>query len=212
MKVEAAGASSVAGAAIAVTLLVACGDGTIGSRPAPEPFDGAAPDDARASQASGPDAASITPRPDLCQGLTLGTAPVDELELAGDPPVPLGGELLAGTYDLTELDVYAGPSAPEDMDAGGHGPSFPRLTGQSANATLIVSEFAIRTVEVRGPSGSAPPPERARAALYRIDGTSLGATAVCPATALPSAIPFSVVGEGLAIFSDARHRELYLRR
>lgn len=193
-------------ATILAGTVAACSDRTTAG-PGPE-LDSGPP----APGVEAPDAvASITPRPDLCQGLSRGGAVVPEMDLAGDPPAALGGTVIAGTYDLTELDVYEGQLDTED--AGPHGPSYPRMTGKAAQATMVVSEFAIRTVEARGTAPDGPlSAERTYAVLFRVDGTSLVETPVCPSTEAPVEVSFSAVGGGLAIFTDSRHRELYLRR
>lgn len=184
----------------------ACSGDDDGSTPVTPPVvDGGS----RPDVTTGPDAASITPRPELCEGLALGADAISELELASDPPAALGGEILPGTYDLTELNVYAGPQ-PEPTD-GGERPPSTRLTGQAAQATIVVSEFALRTIETSGAAGALPA-ARASAVLFRIAGTSLVETAVCPTTALPVSRSYSAVGNGLAIFYDAKHRALYVRR
>jgi hypothetical protein len=153
---------------------------------------------------------AITPRPDLCDGLMLGGNPIAETSLAGGPPPPLGGKVIPGTYDLEELDVYAAARA---GDGGGDSTPVPPPTGRVAQATIVVTEFAVRTIEAHGSSMDAGlPPETARAVLYRVDGTSLVVTAVCPTTEQPRSVPFSAVGGGLALFVDDTHRELYVRR
>ncbi len=188
-------------------LLAACSDdGAI----APGADSGGIASDAN-SDASGFDAASITPRPDLCEGLSRGGSLVPEIGFLGPGPPPLGGTVVAGTYDLSELDLYDDPGLPDAGQDGGEGSPNTRLTGQAAQITIVVSEFAIRTVEARGGAGGLPP-ERTRAVLYRVDRTSLVMTEVCPSTALPVSVSFSAVGGGLAIFTDPKHRELYVRR
>lgn len=197
-------AASVVTLAMLGCVLAACSDPSSGTNTPPTRIDAGEVLEARA-----PDAASIRPRPELCQGLALGADPIPELELASDPPPALGGTIIQGTYDLAELDVYAGP-APAGSSSGDE-PSGSRLTGQAARITIVITEFERRAVEARGAAAGLGA-ERSRAVLYRVDGTSLVETEVCPATALPVAVPFSAVGGGLALFTDAKHRELYVRR
>ena len=177
----------------------------------------AVPDSGGARVEAGPDAASITPRPDLCQGMTRGGDVVLEVALTGDPPPPLGGTIELGTYDLVEMNAYA-PA--QTLDGGSEdggpedgGPEGPPNgpTGRSAQATIIVTQFEMRVIEARGPTGALGP-EAARASLYRVDGTNILSTSVCPTTALPAPIAFSAVGTGLALFTDGTHRELYTKR
>lgn len=192
---------------LASTIAAACSDSaSVG--PGPPPSDGGASFEAQAPDA----AASIELQPNLCEGLSRGGDPVPELAIADNPPTPLGGTVIQGTYDLAELNVYTGPPD-AGSDDGGEPPPATHLTGQAAQITVVVSEFAMRTVEARGTSEDGGlSPERTHAVLYRVDGTSLLATAVCPTTAAPVPLPFTAVGGGLAIFVDATHRELYVRR
>lgn len=189
-------------------VLMACGDdGT------PPPTTGVTggPEDAAlaATDGSAVDAASITPRPDLCMGLTRGGDAVPEIEVRGNSPPPLGGTIAPGTYDLRELTAYAGDAAdgtdPEDVPSS-------RLTGKAAQITVLVTDNSLRFVEARGAMTeqvATLAPETTRATLYRVEASSLVMTAVCPATAAPSPVSFSAVGTGLAIFPDGKHRELY---
>jgi hypothetical protein len=162
------------------------------------------------AEAGGPDAASITPRPALCEDLERSGDVVPEQELPGEPPPAVGGTILPGTYDLIELDAYRGGSGPID-DAGE--PPSTRPTGRAAQVTIVVGEFSMSTVEARGtsePGGLGP--ERAQAVLYRVDGASIIGTAVCPTTALPARSSFSAISESLVLLPDTTHRELYRRR
>lgn len=159
---------------------------------------------------TGVDAATITPRPDLCQGLKRETDPVQELELLGDAPAPLGGTIAPGTYDLAELTAYG---YVRDADAGDEAPSS-RLTGKAAQITLIVTKFEMRRIEARGAANSdtATWPEKTSAVLYRTTGTDILGTGVCPETSLPAPTAYSAVGTGLALFVDKTHRELFVLR
>jgi|GEM_PF-4942078 len=191
---------------------VACSDddrpGNGSSSGTVTPFDGGG----SSNDGAAPDAATITPRPDLCEGLELAGATIEELQLPGEAPPALGGEVAPGTYDLTELYAYAGDANPSDAGSEGEPPAT-RLTGNAARATVVVSRFEMRVIEARGTSqdGGLGAPTT-RAVLYRVDGTDLVATAVCPTTALPVRIPFSTAGGGLALFRDATHREVYTPR
>ncbi|MBX3187094.1 MAG: hypothetical protein KF819_08770 [Labilithrix sp.] len=187
-----------------VALTAGCSDD---DRPSSSP----PPADVPAQDAStGFDAASITPRPDLCEGLARQGDAVPELELRGDAPAPLGGTIVPGTYDLAELYAYAGeqPGGSDEETPGS------KITGRAGQGTLVVTQYEMRFLEARGAAESDAKawPEQARAVLYRVDGTSLVSTAVCPTTALPVSLPFSAVGTGLAIFVDPTHREVYTLR
>jgi len=171
--------------------------------------------DAAFSEAStSPDAlAVITERPDLCQGLAFGGDPIAELELQGEPPPPLGGTLAAGTYDLVQVDSYLG-EAP-DVDAGDDDPPTTRFTGAALRGTLVVTANELRFVEAQGTfadSVATMGPESTRASLYRVEGTSIVQTRVCPTAAGPAPLPFSAVGGGLALYRSSARRELWVIR
>lgn len=196
-------------------LLVACSDGrpTASSNVNPTGQDGGPGGRGLADGGdAGPDASVITPRPDLCEGLSLDTDRVPEIEYYDDPPPALGGEVQAGTYELTELAVYAGEDARPEPD-GGADPPTARFTGRAAKGTMILTEFEMRIIEALGQDseGGLGPPE-SRASLYRVDGANILATSVCPTTALPAPIPFSAVGDTLALFPDPKTRMLYRLR
>ncbi len=200
---------STVAALLATGAVAACGDASMAAG-APAPEAGTTP---QPEAGSGPDAATITPRPELCADLALGGKPVSELELASNAPPPLGGEIAPGAYDLVEANVYSGPPPPGSSGGDGEG-STTRLTGRIVQGTLVITPFELRGVEASSEAGADAglTPPRARAALYRVEGTSLIETEVCPATVLPAGVPFSSVGGGLALFTDATHRLLYVRR
>jgi len=197
-------------AAVSLSVVAACSDGP-SVNPSPALSGG---DAGPSSEGGGPDAASITPRPELCSGVVPGGPIVQEMDLPGDAPAPVGGPVAQGTYDLIELDVYRG-AAPLDagtVDSGGEPPTTQR-TGKTAQKTIVVGEFTMSFVGVRGTAR--PPtsgPREERGVRYRVDGTSLVQTQVCPMTKLPAPAPFSAITGSLVLFPDATHRELYLRR
>lgn len=153
---------------------------------------------------AGIDAASITPRPDLCEGLTLGGPVVAEIEHPGEAPAPAGGEITQGTYNLTAVDVYQPDGGTPDGGDGNNG-ADPRFTGNTAQATLTVSEFAMQTIEARGTESGGLGPATTSAVLYRVDDGSLVATPVCPETAVPERRSFTARANGLLLFPDAEH-------
>lgn len=189
---------------------VACSSNSDRPAAASSLLDAGAHDAASSSDDGGttdPDAAgSITPRPDLCMGLTLGGAATEEMAYATDPIAPIGGDVVAGTYDLTEADTYTGSA-----DAGD---SVTMLTGRTIQSTIIVTDFELRMLTAIGntndDSGAAAP--TAQAFLYRTADTSILGTLVCPSTANPTSMGYSTSGTGLAIYPDATRRWLYTLR
>lgn len=151
-----------------------------------------------------------SPDSGLCTGLSLGGDTIAELAVEGEVPPALGGAIVPGIYDLSELQVYGVFPDAGTVD-GGEPPPVNPLTGKAARATVIVLPNSLRFVEARG-TADALGPENARAFEYRADGTAMSATQVCPSAAPAKVIPYSSVGSGLALFPDPNHRELYVRR
>jgi hypothetical protein len=142
-----------------------------------------------------------------CTGATQQGTEVAELRMEGAAPPALGGTIVAGTYVLVEANKYG----PAQADAGDDGGATTTLTGVSARLTLDVTASTVRFFGARGPTGALPA-DAASGLGYVLAGTSLQTTAQCPTAGATKAIPFSAVGTGLALFTDATHRELYARK
>ncbi len=155
--------------------------------------------------------------PALCTGLTLGGDAVAERERVGTLPEPVGGELLEGTYDLTELTSYI-PSNPDcttpgtPPDEGGEpDDDCPRLrrTDRVAQVTLVVTPYAIQRIEATGVETVGAP--TMRAVVYKKDGSSLSTTALCPEGGTKGTTPYSASGAALTLFVDGKE-EQFVRR
>jgi hypothetical protein len=175
-------------------------------------------DDASSSSSSGqppsPDAAALPEtsnlpalNPALCEKLPLGTKIVDELAMSGDALPPLGGAFAPGIYDLEELDAY------NAFDAGISDVEHPTegVTGRSASAILVVTSNTFAIVEAYGTGGNLDPPTNRGYDYYPRDTTIYWAR-VCPDALATKGIPYSAVGDTLAIFTDENHREVFRRR
>lgn len=151
---------------------------------------------------AGNDAGGVPP---TC-GVAEHTSPdeVDELALNGEPPPPLGGAIAPGTYILSEMNAYLG-DAPADDDGPGGGP-----TGVSGRGTIVVDGDVMRVLRSRVSDGGEASAEGG-SFTFEIVGTSLRRTKTCPEASGSDELAFSAVGAGLALFVDARHRELYVR-
>ncbi len=93
--------------------------------------------------------------------------------------------------------------------SGGGGSGGP--TGNSARATIDVTGTTLAMTASRG-STAALPADTTSASTYTVEGTALRTTSVCPGAGAQRTIAFSAVGGGLAIFTDASHREVYSRK
>lgn len=143
-------------------------------------------------------------QPDVCKAITLGSRIVDELAHAGDPPVPYGGTVAPGTYELDALDVWAPFDAGTSAEAPSEGAS-----GRSGSGTMVVTANTIAIVEAYGPSGGPLGMPDTRGYGYVADQTDLAAAEVCPNAVATTRIGYSVSGEYLAIFVDATHRATF---
>jgi hypothetical protein len=145
-----------------------------------------------------------------CEAIARGGATIAELGLPGEPTPPLGGTVVAGTYDLIELYAYgpqdAGPDAEENPGTG--------VTGRSAQITLVVGEAEIQTSAAWGTTSDAGPPPTVEesAVTYKVSGTSLATTSVCPTAGATASVAFSATGSSLVLYPDSTHRQVFARK
>lgn len=184
--------------------LVACGsdDGPAGYAQSSSSSSGDLPDGGGRADA---EAGLPRPQASLCEGLVLAPREVAEVHQPGDAPLPLGGELVPGTYDLDEL--YS--SGPLGVDAGEQ--PLESLSGRNGSATLVVTTNTLAFIESYGPTGALPPPT-ATGYAYSAAGTTISAARVCPETVSTKGIPYSAVGGSLALLLDPTHRAVFRRR
>jgi hypothetical protein len=141
-----------------------------------------------ASDASGGDAAASDGAGDAtgddgglaCNALADTAQPVTVQQLAMDPPMPSGGTIADGSYELTGVDIYTGPNGPS-------GPS-----GMAQDTIAITGS----TVQIVG-SGT---PER-RTVTLATQGSAFTATDTCPDSNVTTG-GYSVTAPGLLIFLD----------
>lgn len=157
----------------------------------------------------GADAEAGLPQPQgsLCQGLVVAPKEIDEVTQAGGALPPIGGVVAPGTYDLEGLYTY-GP-----VDAGADAGEQPieGLSGRSGRGTLVVTKDTLAFIEAYGPTGALPP-AAATGYAYTAAGTTISAARVCPETVATKDIPYSAVGDSLALFVDSTHRVVFRRR
>ncbi len=171
---------------------------------------GAAGLDAGTSDAATSIDGAVSPRPDLCQGLTSSAMVAEELSQAGPAAVSLGGTLVFGTYDAEELDIYGAfdAGAPD----GGEGSPGVRATGRTVSGTLVLTKDTLQIVEAYGTPDESLGPPTTRAYAYVLKDKSLNAAEQCPMTAATQPIGYTVAGDALALFPDPNHREVYRLR
>ena len=145
----------------------------------------------------------------LCGAVPQESAIVAELQVFGSAPPALGGALTPGTYVLTEAAAYL--SRQGDAGDGGEANGSGGPTGNSARATIVVTGTTLVTTASRG-SAATLPADTTSASTYTVEGTTLRTTSVCPSAGAQRTVAFSAVGGGLAIFTDASHREVYSRK
>lgn len=220
----------ISGAASALVLIAACGDiqhpAWLGATQGSNAVDAGLMDsfrgDAVASDPNSVDGSS--PATELCEGLTLAGPPVDEYDAPWAPPDMLGGVLELGTYDLSQLlsfgstetaavesgslqnDPLPGSGGGPASD-GGTSPSTLATSARTAQAILVVEEYALRRLTQW--SGE---PARAEAFLYATEGATLSLRSVCPTRDSEVTYGYSVVGDTLALLLDPQHLEIYSKR
>ncbi len=143
----------------------------------------------------------------LCVALDRGKT-VAELGENMDVPPPLGGAIKPGTYLLDGLYVY-GP-----IDAGPDaGPEVPNeaLTGKSASGTLVVTSSTLAFLQAYGPTESLGA-AAATGFAYTAADTTISAAQVCPSTEPTRSIPYSAVGDSLALFVEPKRRVVFRRK
>lgn len=196
---------------VAVALAAACSNSSDHPPPAGDSTSnggasGAGGDGGRAIADAG-EAGTSEAGASLCVGAIQQGTVVEGLTVMGDPPAPLGGSVQPGSYLLTEIDAYggSGPADGGDMtDAG--------ASGSAGRGTLVVAGNTIVIIGARGTNAASVPADTVSAVTFTVVGTSLQTTSVCPTAGKQQTIPYSAVGGALALFVDARHRELYAKQ
>lgn len=164
------------------------------STPAPAPGGSTTSNDVNSTPTPQPGAAlDVDAGPDLCRddGLQATSDPIEELVVRGTPPDPIGGEVLTGTYVLSELNRFQ----IEDSS---------RLTGVVARRSLVLTATTYQIVD-------AAQTRTVSAGQYHLKGTSIVMDATCPT---PGSITYgySAVGGSFAIYTATDRRETYVRR
>lgn len=159
-------------------------------------------DDAGVGRDAGPDAGEEAGAPPICNQVELGGAGVTETSTPGDPPMPTGGTIPTGTYELTARTFYPDVA---DLDATPSADPVQRTLVIIDADTLEISEELTET------AGEAPV-TRTASAKYSIVGVVLSKTATCPAPGAVDNVAFSVVGDDLWLFPATEKREVYTKK
>src|SRR5690606_5346815 len=129
----------------------------------------------------------------LCEGLEQRSQEVAEYALPDAPPAPAGGEVVPGTYVLNELLSYGAAQGDASDD-----PPPPPMTGALGRATIFVSARYVRVLDAEGSTSDVLPADRARAAAWRVEGTTL--TFTTEGGDALEASPFTADGNLLTLF------------
>jgi hypothetical protein len=97
----------------------------------------------------------------VCTTLTNTAAAVPVQTLAEDPPTPLGGTIVDGTYEMTATAIYTGPDGPSGTDG-------------TAQTTIQITGSTIQIVTTGDPT--------TRTITLATSGTSFTSTDTCPDT------------------------------
>lgn len=124
----------------------------------------------------------------VCSTLENVAKTVEMLEEAAEPPAPVGGTPVDGTYVVTRAVIYTGAG-------GSSGPSG-RNIQMTVRITGNVAESNFDNV-----------PRRAK---IEVDGTNLRTTAICPSSKATDDAPFSVTPNGISLYlHDSKGTRVY---
>jgi hypothetical protein len=85
-------------------------------------------------------------------------------------------------------------------------------TGRTAKSTLVLTATSLAIALQLGDNDGGTPVETITAWTYTLEGTVTSRSGVCPAGAPSGAVPYTAVGNTLAIFADTTHRYVYQKR
>ena len=117
-----------------------------------------------------------------------------------------------GTYVLESAEGYSGDADGGDDEngtgGGGGGP-----TGVHARATLYVfAGDALRVVTSRGTDASNLPADTGEGFTFTSAAGAIDPVRICPQAGATSTIGYSASADSLALYPDATHRVLSVRR
>jgi hypothetical protein len=140
-----------------------------------------------------------------CSIPPLGGSTIQAHVVHGSPPADTGGAVTAGTYDLTDLEIYVEQSS-EEPDAGAGA-----TTTDTARATLSITADMIALSRSASPPGGGAPIATMFAGKHHVDDVFLVAEETCPGTDVRQ-IPFTSAGSTLTLHAAQLRREVYTRR
>ncbi|MDB4933818.1 MAG: hypothetical protein JWP87_790 [Labilithrix sp.] len=201
----------LAGALAVCAALVAAACSSSDAAPAPAggvttpPVDDASIDRATTTDggATGSDAAEagmVT-----CPVPALGGQTVNAHIVHASPPADMGGALTAGTYDLTDLEIYVEQSG-DDPDGGSSA-----TTSDTARATIVIEAGMIGVSNTASPPGGGSPIVTMFTGKQHVDDIFLVTEQTCPGTDVRQT-PFTASGATLTLHSAQLRREIYTRR
>jgi hypothetical protein len=135
---------------------------------------------------------------------------VAELTVRADtPPAPLGGELMSGTYVLTEVSRFVPGGASQNDEDGGGGTGSPSSTVLTSKA-VVIDGNTYRLAEWSFTGADAGPPALS-GGTFALSGTSISFTQTCPAASTRT-LGLSAVGTSIALYPTSDRRETYVLR
>ena len=182
----------------ALTVVIGCGGGDDAGDSSPaSPF---------SPPTIAPEQAPVTAQ---CAGVTRASSLVaSRLALAHTPPA-LGGDLVVGTYDLTDLIVYDPTRA--DEVRGDDDPPLPDGK-ETAQTTLVVAKDHLRYAAGVGEVGESKfASEQLSAGWFKTEGTEIVYDEICP-TRQSQRIPFTALAAGLVLYPRPNRVESYTLR
>lgn len=140
-----------------------------------------------------------------CPGPALGGQAVAVRSLGGVPPADTGGSIATGTYDLTDVQVYAGLGEPGDSDAGPDAGA-----SETARATLVLAAdtFSLASTSTSAATGTA---STVSIGKHRTDDVFLVVDETCPTTDSRQT-PFTATPTTLTLHTAQSRLEVFTRR
>jgi len=143
------------------------------------------------ASSGGPDASGLCSEGDNFQG-----GAVFEIEMGGTMPTAIGGKIVPGLYNLSELYIWKAR-----VDAGDEPGVTSKPTGKQASMSIRMSETEAKLLTAEGTSSLGP--TTFLGGGYKTDGVNLTLEGRCPSAASKS-FTFTASSNGLVLYEGTR--------
>lgn len=149
---------------------------------------------------AGHDAAIVCPVP------ALGGSVISARYVGGVPPDDMGGTIMPGTYDLTDLEIYLGLGEEGDPDGGPDAGAT-----DTAQATFVITTDMLKLSKKASPLGGGAPNITTVVAMQHVSDVFLVTDETCPSAASRQT-PFTATATTVTLHTAQTRREVYTRR